>query len=200
MPTLGDRLRELIREAEQAGQKAVKSELASACKVKKASVSGWLSGESKSMKPENLVAAADHFKVEIRWLAIGAPPKRKQGQDATARDTPTLDAFRLTAEERDAMARHIRARINHHDIAPTKLAKLMGISPSDALYLTERATESLPALKRLLDALPHTDGKPESMDFIVWGLSRFAVPLDGPAAQHIEAARERTRKAAVKKE
>lgn len=199
MPTLGDRLKELIREAELAGKRAIKTELAGACGVKKASVSGWLSGDSKSMKPENLVGAADFFHVQIRWLAIGKGPKRANGESApTVRDTAALDAVKLGDEERAAIARHIRARVNHHDIAPTRLAAMLGIPAPDALFLLERGTESLPVLKRLLDALPQSDGRRESMDFIVWGLSRFADTMEGPQKEHIEAARQRTRRVTAK--
>ena len=71
MPTIGDRIAEILREDPSKKQSA----LAEACGVTRASVSDWISGKSKTLKPENLVAAADYLGVELRWLANGTGPK-----------------------------------------------------------------------------------------------------------------------------
>lgn len=47
------------------------AELARACKVKPPSVNGWLSGKSKFLRGENLLAAARALRVSQDWLATG---------------------------------------------------------------------------------------------------------------------------------
>lgn len=53
-----------------------KGEIAAACSVANSAVTQWISGESKSLKPENLyaLAAATGFRAE--WLAIGEGAER----------------------------------------------------------------------------------------------------------------------------
>lgn len=46
-------------------------QLATMVGVKRESVSQWESGDSKSLKPENLLATADALEVDIRWLITG---------------------------------------------------------------------------------------------------------------------------------
>lgn len=47
------------------------TQLAHACGVKPPSVNGWLSGKSKFLKGENLLAAAEFLRVNPWWLATG---------------------------------------------------------------------------------------------------------------------------------
>ena len=53
-----------------------KQQIATECGVSNASVSQWISGESKSMKPENLYALAEATGFNPKWLAIGEGPER----------------------------------------------------------------------------------------------------------------------------
>lgn len=50
--------------------------LATACGVKPPSVSDWLSGKSKTMVGQNLIAAAEFLRVRPKWLAEGVGPMR----------------------------------------------------------------------------------------------------------------------------
>ncbi|MBP8812344.1 MAG: helix-turn-helix transcriptional regulator [Laribacter sp.] len=50
------------------------AELARACGVKPPSVNGWLSGKSKFLRGENLLAAAKALNVSQAWLATGKGP------------------------------------------------------------------------------------------------------------------------------
>jgi phage repressor protein C with HTH and peptisase S24 domain len=54
-----------------------KGEIASACGVAPSAVTQWISGESKSLKPENLYALAEATGFRAEWLAIGKPPERE---------------------------------------------------------------------------------------------------------------------------
>ena len=53
-----------------------KGEIAALCKVRNSAVSQWISGESKSLKPENLFALAKATGFSAIWLAIGEGPER----------------------------------------------------------------------------------------------------------------------------
>ncbi|MCI1025619.1 S24 family peptidase [Pseudomonas alloputida] len=58
-----------------------KGEIASQCGVAASAVTQWISGESKSLKPENLYALAEATGFRAEWLAIGRPPEREpEGQ------------------------------------------------------------------------------------------------------------------------
>lgn len=56
--------------------------LARACRISRASVSGWLSGDSKTIKGVNLVKAAEYLGVTENWLATGEPPMRSASEGA----------------------------------------------------------------------------------------------------------------------
>ena len=53
-----------------------KSEIAAACGVSASAVTQWVSGESKSMKPENIYALAKATGFHAKWLAIGEGPEQ----------------------------------------------------------------------------------------------------------------------------
>lgn len=59
-----------------AGVKQV--DLAKACGVKPPSVNGWLSGKSKFLRGENLLAAARVLQVNEEWLATGKGPMKPE--------------------------------------------------------------------------------------------------------------------------
>jgi transcriptional regulator with XRE-family HTH domain len=84
--TFGDRLQKALdqinRERLDAGRDQVKkAHLAKACGVAPASVTQWISGQTKGMKPENLFATADFLGIEPRWLATGEGPMRVNRQN-----------------------------------------------------------------------------------------------------------------------
>lgn len=54
-----------------------KSEIALACGVSASAVTQWVSGESKSMKPENIYALAKATGFQAKWLAIGEGPEKE---------------------------------------------------------------------------------------------------------------------------
>lgn len=75
-----------------------KGEIAALCKVGNSAVSQWISGESKSLKPENLFALAKATGFSAIWLAIGEGPEQivadielDGGMSSWGNDTP-LDA------------------------------------------------------------------------------------------------------------
>ncbi|MDH0046303.1 MULTISPECIES: LexA family protein [Pseudomonas] len=62
-----------------------KSEIAAACGVSSSAVSQWVSGESKSMKPENIYALAKATGFHAKWLAIGEGPEQEGHPEANVR-------------------------------------------------------------------------------------------------------------------
>lgn len=67
MSTLQERLRQIMAGPPKVSQAA----LARACKVKPPSVHDWLSGKTKTIEGQNLLAAADFLRVSPTWLATG---------------------------------------------------------------------------------------------------------------------------------
>lgn len=47
------------------------ADLARAIGLSRAAVSKWMTGDTKSVRPDNLFKAADHLRVNPRWLATG---------------------------------------------------------------------------------------------------------------------------------
>ena len=68
--SFAERLEEVMRE-----RGITAAALATAIGVSPAAISLLLSRDSKSMRPENLFAAADFLGVEARWLGTGQGPK-----------------------------------------------------------------------------------------------------------------------------
>lgn len=75
------------------------ADLARACGVRPPSVSDWLSGKTKKLEGANLLAAAEHLRVNPWWLATGrgemrepymAGYTRAPGVDTSLPDTETL--------------------------------------------------------------------------------------------------------------
>ena len=50
------------------------TELANACNIMAASVSGWFSGETKTMEAGNALKACTHLKINMEWLLYGRLP------------------------------------------------------------------------------------------------------------------------------
>lgn len=69
-----ERYERVARAIAASGKK--KSQIASECKVSNSAVSQWLSGESKSLKPENVYALAKATGFRAEWLALGEGQER----------------------------------------------------------------------------------------------------------------------------
>lgn len=69
-----------------------KSEIALACGVSASAVTQWVSGESKSMKPENIYALAKATGFQAKWLAIGEGPEKELASESNVQPVaqPTL--------------------------------------------------------------------------------------------------------------
>ena len=61
--------------------------------VTKQAVYGWESGDTKGLKPENLLACADRLRCRVRWLVTGRGAKERR----TARDELSEAEDRLIA-------------------------------------------------------------------------------------------------------
>ena len=73
--TMGTTLGQRIREAREArGWSQLR--LGESVGVSRAAVSQWESGESKGLRPENLVAAARALAVNVEWLVTGVGAMR----------------------------------------------------------------------------------------------------------------------------
>lgn len=68
-----------------------KGEIATECGVAPSSVTQWISGESKSLKPENLFALAKATGFNAMWLAIGEGEEREEEPRSPAAE----DAYAL---------------------------------------------------------------------------------------------------------
>ena len=86
-----DRHERIARAIQLSGLK--KGEIAAACGVANSAVTQWISGESKSLKPENLYALAKVTGFRAEWLAIGEGPEREPESNVSMPDQPTM-AFR----------------------------------------------------------------------------------------------------------
>lgn len=69
--TLKERLRTALDAAIKAGRLRNQSELADRVGIKRASVSAWFTGETKTIEGANLQKAAEALGVDARWLATG---------------------------------------------------------------------------------------------------------------------------------
>jgi SOS-response transcriptional repressor LexA len=59
-----------------------KGEIAAACGVANSAVTQWISGESKSLRPENLYALAKATGFRAEWLAIGEGPEKESSEES----------------------------------------------------------------------------------------------------------------------
>lgn len=66
MTTIGQRIK-----TTRTSKKLTQSALANLVGVTREAVSQWESGDSKTVKPDNLLAVADALEVDIRWLITG---------------------------------------------------------------------------------------------------------------------------------
>jgi phage repressor protein C with HTH and peptisase S24 domain len=59
------------------------SELAKACGIKPASVSGWFSGDTKSLEAANALKACHFLKINMEWLLFGNLPSGLEEESAS---------------------------------------------------------------------------------------------------------------------
>ena len=69
--TFTARLKELTTDIGRGWQ----ADLARRCGVTRAAITNWLSGRNKGIESTHLFTIADYFRVNARWLALGAGPK-----------------------------------------------------------------------------------------------------------------------------
>jgi SOS-response transcriptional repressor LexA len=75
-----DRHERIAKAIAASGKK--KGEIATACGVANSAVTQWISGESKSLRPENLYALAKATGFRAEWLAIGEGPERDPSEES----------------------------------------------------------------------------------------------------------------------
>jgi SOS-response transcriptional repressor LexA len=75
-----DRHERIAKAIAASGKK--KGEIATECGVANSAVTQWISGESKSLRPENLYALAKATGFNAQWLAIGEGPERELAEES----------------------------------------------------------------------------------------------------------------------
>lgn len=97
--TIGERIKEL-----RGNLGMSQTELAAACKVSRAAVTQWESGQTKGLRPENLITAADKLQTTPRWLVTGKhkPSDLWKDLDQAALDVGARYA-RLRPKQRDLL-------------------------------------------------------------------------------------------------
>ena len=79
MDTIGSRLKfALEAKSDRSGSRVTASDLGLACGVTRQAVSQWILGQSRNIRPDNLICVADWLGVEVRWLATGEGPMLKR--------------------------------------------------------------------------------------------------------------------------
>jgi transcriptional regulator with XRE-family HTH domain len=73
--SMGRRIQACLDELEPKG--VTVAVLAQACGVTPSAVYQWISGDTKGLKPENLVKTADVLRVHVRWLVFERGPKER---------------------------------------------------------------------------------------------------------------------------
>lgn len=120
MTSLATRLQKALAQKPDGSQ----AELARHCKTSAASVSNWFTGETKTLKAQSLVLAAEYLSVRPRWLLDGRGPMRldPESESVVSSEPPTLAAA-----------------------LPTVLAKLPGLPD----YTADKVLTALQAAIRL---------------------------------------------------
>lgn len=98
--TLGERIDLRLSELKEAGKSV--AGLAGACGVTPSAVYQWINGDSKGLKPENLVTAAGYLQTHCQWLVFERGPKdrRMRAPDLSEVEQVLVESFRaLTPEE-----------------------------------------------------------------------------------------------------
>lgn len=118
-------------------------------KISHAAVSQWESGDSKSLKPDNLFAAADALGLEPRYVAIGAGDKY-----AATKETYSGTAIRMAMRfVREAEAR-ANGRFSDGDFSSLVLAVAEWVKDLDKELTTEDERRFQSMLVTLVTNLP----------------------------------------------
>ena len=86
-----ERYERLAKAIEASGKKKV--QIARECGVSASAVTQWLSGESKSLKPESVYALAEATGFNAEWLAMGTGPERPLESNVTPAFRPAKKAI-----------------------------------------------------------------------------------------------------------
>lgn len=87
-----ERHERIARAIQMSGKK--KGEIAGECGVANSAVTQWVTGESKSLRPENLYALAKATGFRAQWIAIGEGPEKDQPESNTSTAALPAKTFR----------------------------------------------------------------------------------------------------------
>lgn len=87
-----ERHERIARAIQVSGKK--KGEIASLCGVANSAVTQWITGESKSLRPENLYALAKATGFRAEWLAIGEGEEREVSESNVSSAAQPTKSFR----------------------------------------------------------------------------------------------------------
>lgn len=91
MQTWNDRLKYAIDK-----RRVTATDLARACGIKPASVSGWTSGDTKSMEAGNALRVSEYLRINLPWLLLNHPPSGLEDNEGgvliAQQDTPSYNA------------------------------------------------------------------------------------------------------------
>lgn len=135
MNTVAERIKYARKQA-----KLTQQALAEACGIKRASVTQWESGSTKSLKPENLFAVAKATNIDAKWLATGKGTTQPQPQPQESGTTNTvIHGSRLESAQATGFLSHSQAQL---------LQKLQELIDTNML------TDSMAAaIEKMLDAM-----------------------------------------------
>lgn len=120
MPSLAERLQRAMSRAQMS-----QAELARRCHVSQPSVHGWLSGKSKFLRGENLLAAAGALDVSQQWLATGHGSMTIDNAEA-----PKPDALDPVVELRIVLTLAAQALADSIPAAGRELARALERQPA----------------------------------------------------------------------
>lgn len=132
----GDRVKE-AREAKGWGF----ADLAEKVGVSRQAIMAVETGETKTMRPENLFKAADALEVKARWLATGNGPKSKELKrtiNAEILKTVVLDLEKASLKTTGKLTLEKRCEL----IAIMYEAYLAGEKPSNVVRLVQLASQN----------------------------------------------------------
>lgn len=155
MNTLAERIKRALADSDGLTQ----ADLARACNISTASVNNWFSGETKSLRGENLIRVASLLGVSPIWLSSGKGPMRADEFEVSTITMPKA----LTERRAQLQRRYIQAAVgesgavyaHHPDDAPGEDAVLikesrMHFSAGNGHQVSyELVEESEPATYRL---------------------------------------------------
>ncbi len=122
MDNIGLRIR-----AERTRQNKSARTLAAAVRVSPAAVAMWESGQTKNLRPENLLAVADELYLSMRWLITGRGSKTP-GVPGVAEEAADYRVADLTPDAREIgrqwekLSREAREQVRQHIYLLTVLA------------------------------------------------------------------------------